>query len=414
MAQPSMRIAVGRAWLGRAALVLALAAGALWLVLGVTMAMVFARPLPQLAYDWWPYSAEARAGVAASLLQSGPTAAKLDQARRLSTDALRREPVSVAAARTLGLVAFMQGQEQESDRIFTFAESLSRRDIPTQLWLIERNVARNDIAGALRHYDRALRTSTSIREVLFPILVGAAADPSAGLPLARLVGTRPLWWSDYAEELFEKSESSRPILLTLAHLHLRPNVEEELELIGLAIRRLVDLHAFEAAHRVYLSAQPRGANATALVRDGGFEGQSRLPPFDWEYRSEPGLSGYVQQRDGGQTALFISGESGRSGHVARQLLLLRPGRYRLSAQTGDVAADGTSRPLVAIGCAGTNSTQLARIRFPATVEGGGAVSGTFAVPAGNCTAQWLTIETAASLDSLTTTPWIDSIAVRPL
>jgi len=401
---------------GRAALVLAAGGLLMWLTLALTMGMVFGRTAPEVAYRWWPYSADAQAGIAAALVRAEATPANVERALRLSENALRREPTNVPASRTLGLVAFIQGQPSRAGRLFNYSESLSRRDVPTQLWLIEQNVNRNDIAGALLHYDRALRTSIQIRELLFPILVRASADPSTAPSLARLVGTRPNWWQAFAEQLFESSESSHAILLALDRLRLRADNEDELELIGAAIRRLVDLGDYPAAFRVYLAVQSGGSADRLALRNGSFEEDGQLPPFDWEFRSEPGLSAYPQAREGadGRRVMFISGESGRGGYVARQLLLLRPGTYRIAATVGDVPPDTDARPRATVICAGTPATQLMRMRFPRATGGGNRLSGEFTVPATACPAQWLWIEAGSSLDSVAITPWIDSIRVRAL
>ena len=68
----------------------------------------------------------------------------------------------VEAWRTLAIISTRPGQ---GEALFHFASSLSRRDVPTQLWLIEDAVRKNDIPGALSHYDAALRSSLASQQI---------------------------------------------------------------------------------------------------------------------------------------------------------------------------------------------------------------------------------------------------------
>src|SRR5262249_7177342 len=72
-------------------------------------------------------------------------------------------------------------------RLFELSSAISRRSLPTRLWLIQRSVDHGDVAGALENFDIALRTSTAAPDALFPVLATASSDPGLAQPLARLL-----------------------------------------------------------------------------------------------------------------------------------------------------------------------------------------------------------------------------------
>jgi len=397
-------------WVLRGVIALALLAGAGWVTMGVTASLVFGRTRPALVLGWWPFDSAARATAAAQILETPrPEPDALAEAAENARAALRRSALNVIATRTLGLIAIMRGEEREASRLMHYSETLSRRDLPTQLWLIETNVQRNDIAGALLHYDHALRTSTTARDLLFPILAAASANPDVGPPLARLVAQRPLWWRDFVEHLISEGEDPRGIESIIMAARLDLGDAEERGLLAGAIGRLVELRGYEQAHRLYRRA--RGADA-ALVRNGDFEAENRFAPLDWVL-SETGTSaGIMEPQDRGGRALLFAVQSGAGGStVARQLLLLRPGRYRFSVTAGNVSGPLADRPRITLSCVRTEEGFL-DVRLPPSPAEGRPMVQDFVVGNEGCPAQWLIVHSSDPGDRDGPQPWIDKVTVQ--
>jgi hypothetical protein len=396
----------------RVLVVLALAAVAFWVSTGITLSMVAGQRQPELIMRWWPPSASARAALAAQILQERPSRARLARARDLAIAALNREPVNVIASRTLGLTAALSGNDALAHRLFTYSESLSRRDVPTQLWLLEDRVQHNDVAGALLHYDRALRVSEGVRDLLLPVLAQASADPAIAPQLARLVTTRPSWWPYYLDHLLRESNSPRAVAQVIATMRLNPNDEIEGAWLGRALDRLVVLGAYQPAYAIYRNAVRR-PDEGALIRNGDFEASDKLPTFEWALVDEPGLGAVREPREGaaGGGALSVVSSSGRSGEVARQLILLRPGAYRLAVKAGEVPQDAGSRPALSVICSGAQPQGLTQIRLQPAGTAGNPNIQRFVVPASGCPAQWIIISTGTDPDEQGSTPWIDDIRI---
>lgn len=395
----------------RTGVILIGAAGALWLTLALTFAQVIGEVQPSLALAWQGSNASALAARGAQLVsRARPSPASVREARDLSLAALRREPGNVTAVRTLGLVAAIYRNPRGAQRLMAYAETLSRRDLPTQLWLIESEVQRNDIRGALLHYDRAMKTSLPARELLYPILVQASGDPAIAGPLGEVMARRPQWWLGVVGPIISgnPNPATLPVFLRALRFDLSDPIERAVAAAGLS--RLVEVGQVRPALGLY--REMAGPRAGQLVRNGGFEEEGGLPPFDWLLTDVPGLVGVVRPREGRDPALFMVAENGRFGAVARQLLSLPPGRYRLDAMAGDVQGDMVSRPLISVKCANEAQLSLGELRVAPAGAAGRAIQMQFQVPGGGCTAQWLQIDLASPLDPPVVTPWIDTIRLR--
>lgn len=393
----------------------AAAAVLIWLSLAITLTSLTARNRPSIASAWWPWSAVANASLAEALIADGrPSARDLTQAQALAEDALRREPVNAVAARMLGVVAALRRQEGPAERALNYAETLSKRDLPTQLILIEREVARNDIPGALRHYHRALSTSRRSAETLLPILVQASSDPNIARPLASTLARRPPWWFAFTERLVAEGRSPQTLGLILSALRLDVNHEGERPLLVSGMTRMATLGGVRQAYEVDRAARRGGDRSTQLLRNGSFETDRNVPPFDWSMASDSGLAAFREVLDAGRQdhALFLVAEPGRAGEVARQLVMLPRGRYRLLFSAGAVVGERISRPEVVVTCLSSDRPALLTIRVPEAPAAGISLRGDFDVPAAACDGQWLSIRAGSGIDQQNM-PWLDQFEIRP-
>ncbi len=390
-------------------IVTAAAAGTAIAVISVasSYSILTTRAAPSRALTVWPWNEDARAAQASALLQGDPAPATVAQAESLAKASLLALPLNVVASRAIGLAAALSGNMARAGAAMTYAESLSRRDLPTQLWFIEQRVAANDVPGALVHYDRALRTKTDAQDLLFPILLSASADPAVARPLARILAARPEWWRTFAEQLIGHNPSPSAIFLVMQGLRLNPSDSDERSLLSRAMDRLVDAKRVDLASGL-LPAPFR--DARAMPRNGGFETDADFKPFDWVLADEADLNAAMQSRDGGMgRALFVTARNGQSGDVARQVLSLAPGTYRLRATMGGTAI-AAEAPTLAVQCVGGGAV-LTKMEAAATAVAGTVVSTQFTVPAG-CRGQWISVAGVATNDDVADMlPWIDDIAI---
>ncbi|UUL82176.1 hypothetical protein [Sphingomonas qomolangmaensis] len=382
---------------------------ALWFVSSFTASMVLASGSPAAALAWWPTDS-ARNGVAGRLVLNEPSPSDAAAAVALSNEVLERSPVSAAAARNLALATLLQGDLGAARRIIALGEGLSRRDVPTQMWLIEDRVQAGDIPGALVHYHRAMQTSRDTRETLLPVLAQAASDPVIARSLAATFVRRPEWWSDFLGRFVATTDSPESLMLIARGLRLDPRSDIDRARLVTIYQRAAILGDAAGARGLFLQVTGQRSQAL-LVNDGGFEQGRGMPPFDWALADESDRAGVRETRPGatGAVALTLTGNQGKE--VARQLLALAPGRYRLTARVGAVGPGLLSPPTVSVACASGDQGLVESSRFPpATAPTPMAMD--FAIDRA-CRGQWLIISSAANVGFLSDEPWIDDIRVVP-
>jgi len=384
-----------------------------WTVVATTMDRVFARKVPSLALWWNPDSADANAYYAESLLRTADLRHVMTRVASHANRSIRRQPVNAAAARLLGLAADAGRDNHRAERLMAYAEAMSRRDLPTQLWLIEANIAHDDVPTVLRHYDRAMRTSVSGRTVLFPILIAAAAnDRKVWEPLISVLAQRPQWWRPFLAQLIPVSVSPEALYMTARRMGLDTGPGADTALTQATERRLVDLRAPDMAADLYNRAHRLPPATGAPLRNGNFDLPGGWDPFEWNLVDEPDLAAVRQPSPiaGDGNALFLSAGNSRSGDVAVQVIMLPQGSYAARATIGGVSGDPIARPKLIVRCAG-DSRELLNAPFALAPETGSAWHGTFTIPAG-CEAQRVVIQATSSLDPSDTAPWIDNIAIQ--
>ncbi len=379
----------------------------LWLSLAITVANVFATRAPRTALAWWPVAGTAAAKVSSQLMESPEASANATEAFDLARTALRREPGNAVAARSIGLWFALNNRGADAERMFAYSERLSRRDVPTQLWLIETLVQRGDIAGALLHYDRAMRTSEDARGTLVPILVQASANPDVAAALADVLRRRPNWWGVFAKAVIEQGTDVAALARLVPALRLDPADPDQRTQLAAALRRMADLGGVMPAYATYLQARHLTRASAPPMRSGDFEDEGGLSPFEWQFANLAERQAVREPRDGAQGQFALSLYGNAAGEAARQMLVLPAGAYQLSARVGDVPGDAAARPILWVACTNAPGTPLARQSFPAA---GGKIGFGFAIPAG-CPSQWLFVSTGSSIDRPVNAPWIDSIVL---
>lgn len=353
---------------------------------------------PRLAVEIAPWNAPAAANAAAALDDPRSPAA-----RALVRRALARDTTQVTAIELRALDLALTGRTAKARLLFALSDQLSRRSLPTRLWLIQDSVDRGDVAGALRNFDIALRTTTDAQPILFPVLAKASADPTLTAPLARALD-RP---SDWRLSFIEWALTSGVHLDGLANVVARMN--DRRFVVGNGIdQQLTERLANDGQFGPASLLNRRFGHAATGVADPNFANPSARFPFGWGLVSDGMLIG-ERMMLGSSPALKYGAAPGRSGQVAAQLLMLPPGRYTLATRT---AATGDGEPPYwTIACGQSGSAVLAQLDQPLAANAEARTSVT--VPAG-CVAQWLTLRIRPAQDSGAQSGAIAWVTIAPI
>jgi hypothetical protein len=307
------------------------------------------------------------------------------QLRALVHTALSRDPTLTAAIEYRAVDAEQAGDPGKAARLFHFSDAISRRSLPTRLWLIQDAVNRGDVAGALDQFDTALRTSARAPDVLFPVLAGATSDPSLAAPIARVLDRRTEWRGLFLHYAITQGKAAHDLARVVVLMRDRPMIVASGALDSL-VGQLVAEGDFSLARAVYDHFHA-GERDTGLVRDARFGNADAAFPFGWGL-ADKGKAGVMRSLAGERTVLAYQAMPGGDGQVASQLLTLSPGRYRLTVTEAEAAADPESPAYWTITCGEHEGAQIALLDQP--VRRGAAASVDFVVPAG-CTGQWIAL-----------------------
>lgn len=303
-----------------------------WQTVAFGMGVVLRRQAPVLAARFAPGNALVLGRLAQFELK-----ASFPAALGSATRALRRDPTSASAAGALSMILARQGQLAKSQAMLDYSERMSRRDLPTQLWAIELAVQRNDIVGALAHYDKALRVGRAMPPILFPVLAAASEDPNISRPLAALLAKGTPWKDSFLDYLSAQTQNVRAASQLVDNIY-RAGGTVGRGPVSIIVQRLSEIGDTTAAWQVY-KRENRGEDRLG-VRNGSFNAAPSLPTvFDWRVEDIGDARAEIVKGLGGGE-LHFEARVGAGGAVASQRLLLPAGHYTLSLSAR--AAEGGS------------------------------------------------------------------------
>ena len=381
-----------------------------WLTVAVTYSNYAAATSPSTSLFLWPGHAVAEARTAdalvASIQQNTPSRQqrqRVAEAAQAAARALQRNPTLPAPVRILAMQASLGRDQRPVDRLLDYSQRMSRRDVPTQFWLLEKRVAANDVPGALSHFGIALQVAPSTREVLFPVLSQALSQPDLREPIARLVRRGDSWRSEYLYHAGQHADpaSAAALFLLVARLGAPP---APAHLQGL-VERLAAAGDVAGAARLYaLVDRDWRLGDVGAQLDGTFARSGDLPPFGWDLNPNNAARG-PRPDSNDNNALQINLPQTDEEWAARKLLLAAAGRYRFAGAYG-MMDGGTGRIRIEIACArggAVVATISAVVNRPT-----GALEGQLDIPA-SCTRQWLTIQASGQGNDTAGRMWLDDL-----
>ena len=357
---------------------------------------------PAIALQFAPGDARALSRMAdTSLLVEDGQLRDPSEPRRYARAALARDATLPASWRVLGLTA--PDGSALSVKLLETAERLSRRDAPTQLALIELAVGRGDILGALAHYDILLRISSAYDAVLFPVLVGASTEPQIRQVLGQQLLRAPMWRRRFLAYMVNAA-TPYPVQADLfSAIAKGGKAFPDSDIVASQATNSALGGNYAIARHLYGLVAP--GEVTQRLRNGGFDTDGGVPPFDWQYDSDGALTVAVASFGPGRRLEIIS-ERGDGARAARQLLFLAPGRYRLAAQVGAIEGEPAGRPYMTMTCADAGTPLLTVDTQPKARR----VTGMVSVPNG-CAVQWLELGMRQDPNGARAAAWVDGVAI---
>lgn len=280
-----------------------------------------------------------------------------------------REPLASDAIFVLALAESPLGEEYRAGPIVKLGAAIDKRNALLELLLIADAARREDYRAMFDYADvLAAAHPTLARSVLAP-LFDRLGDPAA-LPIVGAALAENARWADAFKSYVPKDEAALRNYLALRRQAPPGDHWESDEKL---VAALADHHMYKGAFETWRLVANTGRNRLGFVADG------RFAPIGWQLTAR----GDRVARIGDDGTMSVSVERGAGGELARQLLELPPGRYRLETRITSTDADP---PLwMALSCA--SAKDAPRRPLKAQVE--------FTVGEGGCPAYWLIIGASA-------------------
>jgi len=339
--------------------------------------------------------------------------ADLRTAETLATRSVGAAPLRQQNLGILGTAKNAGGDTKGAERIFLAANQLGWRDALTQSYWLDWAMKAGDVDQAAMRADALLRTGSMAGQVmeLLPLLEQA---PGGRTIMATRLAADPPWSRDYIKRaplLDADTLASRTFILNQAS---RAGLKADCLAVGEAARDLVARGMGDAAAGLWFPLCRPGQDARKGIVDGGFEQAQAMPatPFGWQFIRNGSVDVRVIDAPPPATgkALYVESTSPLQEPIARQLMLLPPGQYRVSWGASRMDSSSAGSGQIVIACLGSRNG-LPQSRVAAL--GNKRFASDFTVPAA-CGAQWITIVTEPKSGADPADLYFDNLKVERL
>ncbi len=339
-----------------------------------------------------PFNAGAKAQLANDLVYVTGDKRQIGAAAALAREALDGNATIASAYRMIGLDNARRGKPVKP--AIMAATYLTRRDHIANLWLIEDAVKRGRIDLAMTDVDASLRSSRRSQALLFPILGKAMLEPDMRPQFIRLFRANPDWLPNFLGYYIGSKQKAAPLAQVILPIRkdLPPSFAElDRTLIGM----MVSQRDFDAARNYARAIDSKADGDRQLMHNARFEEEGPFPPIDWHLIRESAYGSDIEKGAKGNRLIVVSDQE-RPNVVARQLIQLAPGTYRLSAEGRLVTSNDDASAVWTIACAEEGGTGvLASVKF----ERGAAPAPADFTIAGSCRNYWVSLTAAAGFGS---------------
>lgn len=336
---------------------------------------------PERAAQWWSGHPAAELALAQARIGKmagagiGPDPATL---ARLET-AASSAPMAAEPVIAQGVAAQLAGDLGRAERLFRIAEQRQARLLSPHYFLADLYLRQGRVDQGLRELVNFSRLAPGGISAAAPFIAGYAREPANWPRIRPILQQRPALGRSVLDVLAADPANAQALMaLTTAEQRL-PSAPWIGQLLDAMIKSGKYGEAFELAGKLGRIQATRGG----FLRDPDFRNASEMPPFGWQLIDS--AVGVAERRAGGGLHAIFYGS--QSGNLVRQLLLLRPGRYRLAADAkGRIGDPGALVWTVWCG--------QGQILAEMLVQPGATRAVDLTVPA-TCAAQWLELRTRA-------------------
>jgi hypothetical protein len=283
--------------------------------------------------------------MATSQMKNFKDAKSMELARDLTLGALKNAAGLAPSIRNYALLSEQKLLPGDPSALMQIASQFSRRDLPTQLWFIEREAQSGDVGRTLSAYDLALTSNPEIQPILFPIMAKAVADPELTQPIANMLKRDPTWAPQFFAHFYQNADAIQNFPLLLSALGTDAERLIPINMRQSLAQSLVKKGEWDAAFQTSLLGKK-----SVKLSDFGNDEQRISPPFGWAY-SPSGNVGFSLDQ---QQNLSVQVGRGAGATIATRTVRLPSPNFKFSALIESNNAILEQIPRFVIFCADKN------------------------------------------------------------
>ncbi len=304
--------------------------------------------------------------------------------------AFARAPLGEEAFVLAGLRALVESDQDKAERLLEEARRRNPRSRLAHLLLLDRYLRSGNVDEAASSMLVLGTLIPDANRVLVGEMVRFAENPRTSAALQQTLRSNPEAQGALLQHLAAKG-SDLNLIMRIAGDTKRPPGTPAPAWQETLVRSLVDRGDVQRAYGLWANFSGIDASSRkAGLYDGRFEKMPGLAPFNWEL---PGTNIGAAEMTGAP-ALDVEYYGRGEGELARQLLILAPGSYRLSFRAEGDARGEQSTLRWRVACYKSN-TRLLDLPLKDVSLPPREISANFTVPSG-CSSQWLRLEGVTS------------------
>ena len=161
---------------------------------------------PKAAYSADPSDGLAAVNAFAAELRDNPqfiiSSRDVDAARA----SLERLPLNASLLSFYGMREASIGKPELANALMASADTISRRDAFSQLWMIEQKSSADDVKGVIAHYNALLSVHPAMQSTFLPVLVSAVNYPEVRAAIRPYLNPETKWSAPFLDMASQRAE----------------------------------------------------------------------------------------------------------------------------------------------------------------------------------------------------------------
>jgi hypothetical protein len=321
---------------------------------------------PKVAYSADPSDGLAAVNAFAAELKTNPQFIISSRDANAARASLVSRPLNANLLSFYGLKAASSDKYRLASALMASADTASRRDAFSQLWMIEQKSGADDVKGAVRHYNAILSVHPETHATLLPVLVSAVAYPEVRDAIRPYLNLGTRWSAPFLDLASQNVEVGqyRDLVEPIAS---RLSGDEYAVSNARIIYRMLQSGLAGDTWKLFSSVAPKvDVGAFRAFAPGGANLDPKWHPLSWTL----GQSNYISASVDGGGAIDVSVAPTARGLIAsRDVAVISSSAYVLGHRS--IYEPGSPRASLrwSVYCVAQNGPQLILDRFvPATAN----------------------------------------------